>query len=494
LSPSKSTNPAGGRGADASTGRAAGVSVVAGMLMLSACTSIGPDYERPALEAPAAWHRSGQSARPDKLADLAQWWSQLDDPILSELIGRALLVNPDVRTAGARLREARARNAFARASLSPTVSASASYSQARGSAETGAGDTLERYRAALDPSWEADLFGARRRGVEAAKADAESSAAALAAARVALAAELALNYVEVRALQARLEVAHRNLETQAQTWQLTDWRAQAGLASALESEQARAALEQTRALIPSLEADLAAAKDQIAVLLATTPGALARMLDEPRAIPAAREQVALGIPADVLRQRPDVRAAERHLAAETARVGQASAARYPDLTLSGSIGLDVFRLRALGNSGALAGSFIAGISGVLFDGGRLGHQVEIQDAVREQALIAYEAAVISAIQEVETALAALHQSGLRQKVLRTAVDAARNAASYALLRYSGGVVDFLAVLDTQRTVLSVEDALAAAQANSTAALIRLYKALGGGWKPGSAEGDRDKAS
>ena len=194
-------------------------------------------------------------------------------------------------------------------------------------------------------------------------------------------------------------------------------------------------------------------------------------------------QIAVGIPADTLRQRPDVRAAERRLAAETARVGVAEAARYPSFKLSGSIGLEALTLGALGNSGAAASSLLAGITGPIFDAGRLRAQVEIQDAVREQALVAYEQTVLTALQDVENALVALARNRERVEALANAVESARNAALLARQRYSAGLIDFQSVLDTERTVLVLEDSLASSRADGVLALIRLYKALGGGWSP-----------
>jgi NodT family efflux transporter outer membrane factor (OMF) lipoprotein len=462
------------------------IATTALLLGIAGCTTVGPDYVEPRVDPPGAWQRADPSratSDPVALADITRWWALLDDPLLASLVEQALTASTDVRTAQARLREARARRALARADLLPTVTGSATVSRSNGSEETGSGATFELYRAGFDATWEADLFGGRRRAIEAGEADVAVSAANLETTRVSLAAEVALNYIDVRQFQALLDVARRNLETQAETWQLTDWRTQAGLSSALESEQARTALEQTRAQIPNLENQVAQAQDRIAVLLAATTGALPPDLVQSGALPAPRDRVAIGIPADVLRQRPDVRAAERRLAAETARIGEVAATRYPDLTLSGSIGLEALTFGALGNSGAVASSLLAGISGVLFDGGRISSRIEIQESVRDQAQIAYEAAIIAAIQEVESALAALRHGHARVAVLRDAVEAARNASLYALHRYRSGVVDFQAVLDTQRQVLVVEETYTVAQANTVAALIRLYKALGGGWNP-----------
>lgn len=454
------------------------------VVLLGGCTTVGPNYVEPQAATPASWHRidsATNTSTASRPGDLAQWWTALDDPVLSDLVTRALTVNTDLRTAQARLREVRARRDLAQANLAPTIGGSANASRNRSSEEAGSGRTTELYRAGLDASWEADFFGGRRRSIEAAQADFEASAANLQSTQVSLVAEVALNYIDTRAYQTRLEVARRNLAAQAEISQLTDWRVQAGLISALEAEQARATLEQTRALIPALESLLAQAQDRIAVLLATSTGALPATLFQSAAIPSTPERVAAGIPADVLRQRPDVQAAERRLAAETARIGQTAAARYPDLTLSGTIGLEALTLGALGSSTALAHSIVAGVSGVLFDGGRIARQVESQEAVRDQAELAYEKAVLTALQEVESALAAVQQTRARHRILGDAVSAARNAALYATQRYRSGIVDFQAVLDTQRTVLSVEEALVTSRADATAAIVRLYKALGGGW-------------
>ena len=251
-------------------------------------------------------------------------------------------------------------------------------------------------------------------------------------------------------------------------------------------EQSRANREQTRAQIPALTTGLAEAEHRLAVLLGKAPGAVRETLAAPASIPAVPDSVAVGIPADTLRNRPDVQAAERKLAAETARVGQAMAARYPGFTLNASIGLEALTMGALGATSAVTRSLLANVAGVIFDGGRLRSQVEIQSAVQEQALIGYEAAVLGALEDVENALVSLSDSRRRVTALRDAAEAARNAVLLARHRYTGGLIDFQAVLDTERTVLTVEDSLAAAEAESASALIRLYKAFGGGWSPASS--------
>jgi NodT family efflux transporter outer membrane factor (OMF) lipoprotein len=463
--------------------------LVLGVIVLAGCAAVGPDYVAPVIDSPAGWHRvdpGGRTSTQDAAADLARWWELFADPVLAELIDSTLLASPELLAAQARLREVRARRALARADLFPQAAASGTASTARGSRETGSGRRIELYQLGFDATWEPDIFGGQRRALEAAQADLEQSEASLNATRVSLAAEMALNYVEMRAFQARLDVARRNLGTQAQTLQLTDWRAQAGLGSALEVEQARTTFEQTRALVPSFETGVAQAQDRIAFLLNRTPAALGSDVLRQQPIPSVASSVAVGIPADVLRRRPDVAAAERRLAAETARVGQVEATRYPAFRLAGSIGLEALSIGALNSSAALAHSLAAGVSGVLFDAGRIRQQVAIQQAVREQALIAYRSTVLTALVEVEDALVALSNGKERESALTAAVDSARNAATYAQQRYTSGLIDFQTVLDTQRSVLFAEDSLATARADSVASLIRLYKALGGGWSPAAA--------
>jgi len=459
-------------------------------LGLSGCAVVGPDYVPPATEVPAGWSRLDPAAQPVAHAaasgELGQWWQNLNDPLLSRLIDEALQASPDLRSAQARLREARARRTVAAAARFPSVTASGSARRSQSSEETGSGDARNAFSAGFDASWEIDVFGGMRRSVEAATADLESAVASLHDTQVSLASEVALTYVEVRAQQTRLGVARANLASQSETLQLTDWRAQAGLVSSQDVEQARSNREQTRAQIPSLETSLAEAEHRLDFLLGRAPGMLHARLAATGELPAVPDRIAVGIPADTLRQRPDVRAAERRLAAETARVGVAEAARYPSFDLSGSIGLEALTLGGLGNSGGGASSLLAGITGPVFNAGRLRAQVEIQDAVREQAQVTYEQTVLTALQEVENALVALARNRERVEALAISSESARNAAQLAQQRYSAGLIDFQSVLDTERSVLSAGDSLASSRADGVLALIRLYKALGGGWSPQTA--------
>lgn len=449
--------------------------------VLAGCAAVGPDYRPPQPVTPAAWTQHAgnppvEGIAPAEAPDRVDWWTRFEDPLLTELVTEALAGSPDLRAAVARLDAARAQRDLATAGFAPTVGAGASV---RDSRSRGADST--NYQVGLDASWELDLFGRLRRGAEAANADLEASAATLGSARVTLAAEVALTYIDLRALQARLDVAQRNLATQEETLQLTEWRAQAGLVGSLDVEQARANVETTRAQLPALLASLGETRHRLAVLTGQSPTALDARLAAAAPIPGAPYPAALAIPAEVLRQRPDVHAAERTLAAETARVGEAQAARYPGLNLSASLGLEALTLGALTSGGDTVRSLAASLAATVFDAGRLRLQVEIRSAVQAQALADYEATVLTALEEVENALLAIATSRERRVALVAAVEAARNAALLARQRYASGLVDFQSVIDSARTVLSAEDSLATTEADGSAAMVRLYKALGGGW-------------
>ena len=460
--------------------------------LLAGCVTVGPDYVAPApsaLQVPASW----QGTLPSKEGglEIADWWQHLGDALLTRLIDQALEASPDLRSARAKLREARARRKLAGADLWPSISASASAQHQELSEDAGIGgaqgfggaavEDQDLFAVGFDASWEPDIVGGQRRAREAASADQEGAVASLHDAQVTLAAEVARSYVEARSFQERIAIARASLASQSETLALTDWRVQAGLASSLDAEQARTNVEQTRASIPPLETSLAEAEHRLATLLGLAPAELRDDLAAAAPIPQIPDPLTLGIPADILRQRPDVAAAERAVAAETARVGEAKAARYPTLSLSGSIGLEALTLGALTQGSSLAATAAGSVAQTIFDGGRIGAQIEIQNAVQEQALVAYRAAVLTALEDVENALVSLANHRARARALASAVESARSAALLARHRYTAGIIDFQTVLETERTVLTIEDSLNAARADTTTAAIQLYKALGGGW-------------
>ncbi len=451
---------------------------LAAALALGGCVVAGTDYRPPRVPVPARWTAGADGRAPDP-AVLARWWRQLGDPVLDGLVADALRANLDLATARARLREARAFRSLARADLGPSLGASASGSAARSTAG-GTPTTRELYSAGLDASWEPDVFGGLRRGVEAAEADLQAAREDLRATQVTLVAEVALDYVDLRTAELRLRIAEATLVAFRDTYDLARWRFEAGLVSELDVAQARTALERTRAALPALAAEVAEARHRLAVLLGRTPGELHERLVATAEVPVADLSVAVGIPADTLRQRPDVRAAERRLAAQTARLGQAEAALYPRFDLSGSIGLEALDLAALGSAGSVL-SLFAGLTAPIFESGRIRAAIRIEDARLEQARLAFRAAVLTALEDVENALVRVATTAERRARLSEATESAREALELAELSYGSGLADFLSVLDSQRTLLELEEALATSTGALAQAQIQLYKALGGGW-------------
>lgn len=454
--------------------------MAAALALLAGCASTAPPGAAlPTPPVPTAW-----SATPDTRAvpaavatPLAQWWQRFGDPQMTDLVAQALQAHTSMRSARAALQQARAQAQVQQAGLLPSVNASGSAQRSRSGGSTG-----NNFQLGFDAAWEPDVFGRLNAGADASEADARAAQASLDQVQVSLAAEVALNYITLRGQQERLSIARRNLTSQRETLQMTDWRVQAGLTTSLVSEQARAAAEQTAAQIPQLQASLAQSRHALAVLTGRAPGALDTLLASPRAVPQAPDDLVLAIPAETLRQRPDIRQAEERIAAALARVAQADAARYPSFRISGSLGLRALTLGALGDGASVVHSLLGGISVPLFDGGAARAQVRVQEAVLEQARVNYEATVLTALQDVEDALVALRGERERLVHLQAAADAAGNAALLAQNRYESGLIDFQAVLDTQRTLLSTQDSVATSIANAGVDHVRLYKALGGGWQ------------
>jgi NodT family efflux transporter outer membrane factor (OMF) lipoprotein len=453
------------------------------VLLLAGC-AVGPDYVPPDVPSPGEWSTELQGGltteRPDSRA-LADWWTTLNDPVLTSLIERAIEGNLDLREAVARIREARARRGISKADLFPSVDAAGSRTRSRSSEATGGGTERNFYSTGFDAAWELDVFGGVRRSVEAADADLDASEENLHDVLVTLLAEVALNYVDMRTFQARLSIAEANLDAQEETYGLVTARFEAGLTSQLDLEQARYNLENTRAQIPTLKTGLDRAKNRLAVLLGKSPGAVGVELSEREPIPVTPIEIAVGVPADTLRQRPDVRRAERQLAAQTARIGVATAELYPKFTLSGSIGLDSPSFDTLFRTGSRTFRYGPSFSWRVFEAGRIRQNIEVQNALQEQLLTRYEATILAALEEVENALIAYASEQSRRGHLIKASQAAQIAADLAETQYSSGLIDFQTVLDAQRSLLSLQDQLSVSEGEVTSDLIRLYKALGGGW-------------
>ena len=460
--------------------------ILVAILTCAGCFAVGPDYKAPDIVPPADWSqnlRAGLNATELEAQTLTKWWMTLGDADLSYLIERSLAGNLDLKKAQARIREARARRGVAEAGLFPALNIGGSATVSRGSEDTGSGLRRELYRTGFDASWEVDVFGGVRRSIEAAQGDLEAIAADYQDVLVSLLAEVALNYVEARTFQTQLQVAEENLKAQAESLQLTEWRFAAGLVSKLDVEQAKANLENTRAQLPKLRSNIEAAKNRLAILLGIFPGTLEAQLAARKPIPEAPLEVAVGVPAEVLRRQPDVRRAERQLAAQTARIGVATADLYPKFSLPGSIGLEALSTNHLFSTANRAWSLIGSFAWTIFKGGAIRQNIEVQNALQEQALNQYEATILSALEEVENALVAFAEEQERRDALLEATQAAQRAAEIARDQYTSGLIDFQTVLDAERSVLTAQDQLAQSKGQVTANLISVYKALGGGWTP-----------
>jgi NodT family efflux transporter outer membrane factor (OMF) lipoprotein len=475
---------------------ALGISVAFLFLVFAGCITVGPNYVRPEIPVSKGWNTQLNSDLGTKESDaqaLAAWWTTLSDPKLSELIERAVLNNLDLKMAQARVREARARRGIAKAGLFPTLTGVGSATRSHtikewnvqpnsnlSTDDTGSDKTTDTFTAGFDAAWELDIFGGVRRSVEAADGDLQASEEQLRNTLVSLLAEVGLNYSDVRTYQTLLTVAENNLESQSETYQLTQWRYEAGLSDELAVQQARYNLENTRSQIPVLRTGLEAAMNRVAVLLGEQPGKLHAELEQREAIPVPPTSIAVGVPADLLRRRPDVRQAERELAAQTARVGVATADLYPKFTLSGSIGLEF-----LSSNNQIPGSLTLqggpGITWAVFKGGAIRQNIEVQSALQEQALIQYETVILTALEEVENALVAYAEVQQRRQALSDATHAAQKAAELAQYKFEAGLTDFANVLDAQRSLLSFQEQLTNSTGNTIAYLVRLYKAIGGGW-------------
>ena len=438
-------------------------------------------YVAPTPSVPAAW--DGSAPRPGEGGEeaLAAWWSAFGDPQLTSFVTRAVAGNLDVRTALSRVREARASMRAARAPLRPSVDASASARASGTGGEAGLSGTSQQYSLGLDASWELDVFGGIQSGVDAATATADARRADLQDVLVSLVAEVAFDYIDVRSTQQRLEIGRSNVSLQEQTLDLTRLRQQAGLGTDLEVQQALANVETTRAQIASLEAQLERTVHALSVLIGQAPRALAAELSAPGPIPAAPLTLAVGVPADVIRRRPDVRGAERQLAAQAAQANVARADLYPTFRLAGSIGLESLSIAKVLLPGASFWSVSPTVNTRLFNRAQLRENLAVQIERQTQAAVTYESRVLGALQDVEDTLTSLAQEDVRRGHLSAAANAAQQAADLSLQLYTAGLRDFRDVLDNQRSLVTLQDSLVTSTATVSTDLVRLYKALGGGW-------------
>ena len=402
---------------------------------------------------------------------------QLDDSTLDQLVMLAIENNLDLEQGRSRVREARAQRNITAASGAPALNATASAQRLK----TGEEPSGSLYSSGFDAAWELDVFGRVRRSVEASSAELDATVESLRNVQVSLLAELALNFIDVRSFQSRLRLAEENVKLQEETYKMVNSRMDLGLATILDMRDVESNLANYKAQVPPIKTSLSQAMHRIAVLIGQKPGTLNDVLSAPGIIPVAPLEIPIGIPADLLRRRPDIRIAERELAAQTARVGVAMAELYPRFTLNGSLSFHSTDSANLFTSMSRLLSFGPSLQWNIFDAGSVRNNIIVQNERQKQALLEYEKSVLTALEEVENAMVAYARELDRLENLKKAVSAATESVHFSESMYKDGLTDFSRVLDAQRNLFTQEDQLADSDAEITRNLIRLYKALGGGW-------------
>lgn len=465
-----------------------------GMLAIEGCT-VGPDYHPPQTSMPATWTGAGEgpttapttqtsqvTAQP---VELARWWTIFNDPMLNSLVGQAIEGNLDLRQATSRIVQARANRGIVSAGLWPQVNATGDYRRSgAGNNVTGGstGASHDLYQAGLDAAWELDVFGGVRRGVEAADANIQAAIEDRRNVLVTLISEVALNYLDLRGFQRQVVIAQKNLEAQRRTAELTRRRREAGFASRLDVANAEAQVAATLSTIPVFESAARQTIYNLGLLIGREPSALLAELSPSAAIPPIPPEVPVGLPSELLRRRPDIRRAEAQLHVATANIGMATADLFPKFSLTGSLTLQGSNLAALTNWGNRIWSVGPNVTWPVFDAGRIRSNIRVQNALQEQALLAYQTTVLTALRDVEVALVAYVKEQQHRQALADAVSSNRQAVDLATELYAQGQTDFLNVLNAQRSLFAAEDALVQSDRALATDLVAIYKALGGGWE------------
>ena len=461
------------------------------LLFLAACAAVGPDYEAPQRALPATWRAERAGGLAEGAPVEGAFWKALHDPVLDHLVTTALAQNLDLKVAFSRLLSARALRGVAAADFGPQVDARASYEHREESRNTPFGAFIPRtniHSIGADASWELDLWGRVRRQVEAAQAEIDASVADVRGAALTVATEVVATYVDLRAAQQRLAIAKANLALQEQTLGLVRARAEAGLVVERDVAQAGTNVESTRSRLPTLQAAEQVAKNRLAVLLGKAPGELDDALLAAAPLPVLPVSVAVGLPADLLRRRPDVQAAEQRLHAEIARIGATEAERYPRFSLGGSLGLAANSANMVFDRDSDSSAFGPSLRWNLFDGGRLRQRVQALEANAEAAQITWEQTVLLALEEAENAMTRFVQEQARLAALRRAASEAARAVQLAQSQYATGLSDFQSVIDSERTVATIQDDLVASEAAVAGSLVAIWKALGGDLVPSQPDG------
>ena len=463
---------------------------VAALLAVGGCT-VGPTYTRPASLVPETWSVQSEphiAAQPT--AD-ARWWSTFNDPALDRLIDLAWKQNLPLQIAGLRILEARAQLGIATARQFPqfqvlTGAVSAQRINAGLANVSNLGRQFFVYELSVDAAWELDLWGKYRRGVEASANQLRSSVADHEGAVVSLTAEVARTYVVVRTYEVLVDQAQENARIQEEGLRIAEARFTNGATSELDVTQATTLLESTRASIPQLQAQLEQARNALSTLLGQPPGTLDALLAGPRAIPQPPDQVAVGVPAEILRRRPDIRSAELQAASQAALVGIAKTEFLPSLTISGTAGIQDFSSSPASHNPFNGDNFVYTVGPRLvwsfFDYGRRGSAVQVEDARFQQLLVGYRNRVLQAVKEVEDAMTSFINAQRAMESAQRATESAQRSVQLAVVQYREGAVDYTRVLDAERSLLEQQNNLAQTESSAATSLIFLYKALGGGWE------------
>ncbi|MBP9755310.1 MAG: TolC family protein [Phenylobacterium sp.] len=457
-------------------------------LLASGCTMVGPDFSRPDVPWLAGWSggslaTSAVRAKEGQRAQHDAWWRVFDDPVLDQLVAEAQRLNPGVRTAGMRILEARAQLGIAGSALYPQVQqVTGEVVRAGQEKSDGPDSTFTAYSVGFAIAWELDFWGKFRRGIEAADAGYFASIAQYDDVQVLVAAQAAGLYASIRTIEQRLRIAHENAALQKRSLEITERLFKSGNESELDVQQAKSLYLGTLATIPELEGSLRQTQNALSVLLARPPGPLPEMAAGREKIPVATLAVIVDLPADLLRRRPDVRAAEMKLAAQSALIGVSEAQLYPSIALVGSLGLSASSLAW--SSRTLDWAAGPALVWNVFDHGRLTNEVLVQDARFQQLYEQYQDTVLRAARETDDAAVAFAKSRAQVDILAKAVVAAKRSLDIATIQYREGLVDFQRVLDSQRTLFSQQERLVTVRGLVTQGLIALYKAMGGGWQAG----------
>lgn len=461
------------------------------LVSVGAC-AVGPRYAAPHIEMPAAWPTGSQPSARGSSEALERWWTAFHDPQLDSLITRATRGNLDLRIATARIRESRAMRGIAEAAGLPQVDVFANYGRIQRSeavppfSDPAAGAAFgpreqNLFESGFDAAWEIDLFGGVERDKEAALAQVQATEESLRDVLVTVLADVARSYVELRAWQQQLAILERTVRTQEETLALVRSRFDAGLATDLDVARAEGLIATTVARRPVLNRATSEAAHRLAVLIGSQPGQLDAELSTPAPLPPAPPDLPAMLPSELLSRRPDLRRAERELAAATARVGVARADLFPRFTLVGSLGRRSAEAGELASFTSQFWSVIPGIRWPILSGGRIRANIRAESARQERAAHAYDKAILTALREVADALVAQERERERQASLRASIDADRRALGHSIERYTGGLENFLSVLGAQRTVFAAEEALVDSERGLALYMIGVYKALGGGW-------------